>query len=79
MNTTEILGKEVFDASANRVGRVIDIEFDFPQGVVKDFVIRAGLTKKYVVTIDKVDKIGEKMILGITQKELESSNKKQPV
>ena len=38
MKAKELFGKEVFDADANRIGKVVDLDFDIQQGV-----IRAGL------------------------------------
>jgi len=38
MNTKELLGKEVLDVSANRIGKVVDIDFDMQQGVINHMV-----------------------------------------
>jgi len=70
MNTKELFGKEVLDVNANRIGKVADIDFDMQQGVIHHIVIKAGLTKKYNVTLDKIEKIGDKIILKIGQDEL---------
>jgi sporulation protein YlmC with PRC-barrel domain len=65
MNTGELFGKEVLDMNANSVGKVSDIEFDLGQGVISHIVVRAGLNKKYYVGIDKIEKVGDKVILKI--------------
>ena len=70
MNTKELFGKEVLDVNANRIGKVSDIDFDMQQGVINHIVIKAGLTKKYHITLDKIEKIGDKVILKITEDEL---------
>lgn len=54
MNTKELFGKEVLDVNANRVGKVADIDFDMRQGVINHIVVKAGLTKKYDVSLDKI-------------------------
>ena len=71
MNTKELFGKEVLDVSANRIGKVSDMDFDMQQGVINDIVVKAGLTKKYHVTLDKIDRIGDKVILKIGEDELQ--------
>jgi len=70
MNTNELFGKEVLDVNANRIGKVADIDVDLLQGVVNYVIVKAGLTKKYVVTLDKIDRIGDKVILRVTKDDL---------
>ena len=70
MNTNRLFGKEVLDVNANRVGKVADIDVDVLQGVVNHMIVKAGLTKKYVVSLDKIDKIGDKVVLRVTKDDL---------
>ncbi len=70
MNTNKLFGKEVLDVNANRVGKVADIDVDVLQGVVNHMIVKAGLTKKYVVSLDKIDKIGDKVVLRVTKDDL---------
>jgi len=70
MYTKELFGKEVLDMSANKVGKVADLDFDWQQGVVNRVVIKAGLTRKYTITLDQIDRIGDKVILKILEDEL---------
>jgi sporulation protein YlmC with PRC-barrel domain len=70
MNTKELFGKEILDVNANRVGKISDIDFDMQQGVINHIVVKAGLTKKYDITLDKIDKIGDKIILKIGEDQL---------
>ena len=70
MNTNKLFGKEVLDVNANRVGKVADIDVDVLQGVVNYMIVKAGLTKKYVVSLDKIDKIGDKVVLRVTKDDL---------
>jgi len=74
MNTKELFGKEVLDISANRIGKVSDIDFDMQQGIINHIVIKAGLTKKYHITLDRIDKIGDKIILKIKEEELQKKS-----
>ena len=70
MNTNELFGKEVLDANANRIGKVADIDVDLLQGVVNHMIVKTGLTKKYVVSLEKIDKIGDKVVLRVTKDDL---------
>ncbi|MBL7208638.1 MAG: PRC-barrel domain-containing protein [Dehalococcoidia bacterium] len=71
MNTKELFGKEVLDANANSVGKVADIDFDIQKGTLNHIVVKAGLTKRYAIALDKIDKIGDKVILRIGRSDLE--------
>ena len=70
MNTNKFIGKEVLDVNADRVGKVDDIDVDVLQWVVNHVIVKAGLTKKYVVDLDKIDKIGDKVILRVSKDDL---------
>jgi len=70
MNTKELFGKEVLGVNANRIGKVADMDFDMQQGIINHIVVKAGLTKKYAVSLDEIDKIGDKVILKIAEDEL---------
>ena len=70
MNTKELLGKEILDVNAKKIGKVNDIDFDMQQGVINHIVVKAGLIKKYNISLDKIDKIGDKMTLKIGEDEL---------
>ena len=75
MNTKELFGKEVLDTNANSVGKVADIDFDIKQGTLNHIVVKAGLKRRYVISLDKIDKIGDKVILATRQDELEKKPK----
>jgi sporulation protein YlmC with PRC-barrel domain len=71
MNVSDILGKEVLDKNANRVGKVIDIDINIAKGSVDYFVVKAGLTKKLYVNIGSVERAGDKVTLNLAKEELE--------
>jgi sporulation protein YlmC with PRC-barrel domain len=73
MHTSEILGKEILDVNANSVGRVADIDINLPQWTVNQIVAKTGLIKKLSISIDKIDKVGDKVILKVTRSELEKA------
>lgn len=71
MNASDLLRKPVFDSNARKIGRVSDIILDLPPGVVTHIVVRLGFTKKYTVSVNKIEKVGDSVILGATAAELE--------
>lgn len=73
MDTSKILGKGVLDKNANSVGRVVDIDVSLPQWTINHIVVRMGIMKKLTIGIDKIDKIGDKVILNVTKDELEKA------
>ena len=70
MNTKELFGKEVLDVNANSIGKVADVDLDMQQGVINHIIVRTGLTKKYLISLDKIEKIGDKVILELREDEL---------
>ncbi len=70
MKTHELFGKEVLDSNANRIGKVYDIDFDLQTGKVNLILVRGGIIEKYEIGLDKVDRIGDKVILNTEQAKL---------
>jgi sporulation protein YlmC with PRC-barrel domain len=70
MNTKDLFDKEVLDANAEKVGQVIDIDFDLRKAALNHLVVQTGVFKKQTIGIDKIDKIGDKLVLKITKHEL---------
>ena len=71
MNTHELFGKEVLDASANKIGKVVDLDFDTQKGMIDHIIVKAGLTTRYAFSLDKRDKIGDTIVLKIGKNELQ--------
>lgn len=72
MNTKELFGKRVLDVNANKIGKVADMDFNIQKGVINSIVVKAGFTKKYHVSLDKIGKIGDEIMLRISKGELGS-------
>jgi sporulation protein YlmC with PRC-barrel domain len=64
------MGKEVLDKSANKIGLVVDIDYNFPLWTINYLVVRMSIIKKVNVGVEKVDKIGDRVILKVTKDEL---------
>ena len=73
MNATEILGKQVLDKSGNNVGKIVDVRINFPQWTIIHLEVKIGIIKKTMIGVDKVEKVGDKIILNITKDELEKA------
>ena len=71
MITKDFLGKEVIDDDANSIGKVSEIDFDAHKGTLNYFTVKAGWNKKYNITFDNINKIGDKVVLTIKKEELE--------
>ena len=70
MYTNKLFGKEVLDIDANRIGKVVDIDVDLVEGIINHLVIKSGLMKKLVIGLDKIDKMGDRIILKARADEL---------
>ena len=73
LNTSELIGKEVLDKSGNNVGKVADFDINFPQWIVSQLMVKVSMIKKVPIGIDKIDKIGDKIILKIGTDDLEKA------
>ena len=74
MLASDLEKKEVIDVKANRVGMIIDVDLNVTQGTVAHYVLRTGVFKKVSLTPDRIEKVGEKVILKITKDEVEGKS-----
>ena len=74
MNTRQLFGREVLDANAKLIGKVIDMEFDKQQGVIDYLIVKAGIVKQYEISFEKIAAIGEKILLNIDEDQLKRKN-----
>ena len=70
MNTKELFSKRVLDVNANKIGKVTDMDFNIQKGLINSIVVKAGLTKKYHISLDKIGQIGDDIMLKISKDEL---------
>ena len=70
MLISNIMRKEVLDKNGNKMGLVVDIDYNFPLWTINSLVVRMGIIKKINVGVEKVDKIGDRVILKVTKDEL---------
>ena len=70
MLISSIMRKEVLDKNGNKMGLVVDIDYNFPLWTINSLVVRMSIIKKINVRVGKVDKIGDRVILKVTKDEL---------
>jgi len=63
MNTSGLIGRQVLDKDGNNVGKVADIVINVPNWTVNRLIVRTGIFKKTLIDVEKVDKVGDKIIL----------------
>lgn len=66
----ELLGKEVIDASGDKVGIVKDVEWNFNSKMVESIELeesgissKIGLGEKKIVPINEVKEVGDKVLI----------------
>ncbi len=63
MLISNVIRREVLDKNANRIGLVVDIDYNFPLWTINYLVVRMSIIKKINVGVEKIDKIGDKVIV----------------
>ena len=65
MKSREILGKEVIDAEARRVGTVQELEIDVIKWAVTGIIVKKGFLRKVTIAAGTIDKVGDKVVLKV--------------
>ena len=65
MKAKELFGKEVIDANAKVMGKVVDIELDISKAAIRGILVRSSLTSKLSIPPEDIDKIGDKVVLRV--------------
>jgi sporulation protein YlmC with PRC-barrel domain len=73
MKAKELLGKEVVDADAKVVGKVVDIDLDIGKATILDISVKTGLTKKISISPRDIDKIGDKVLLKVAKDKMKKA------
>ena len=56
MLISSVMRKEVLDKNANKIGLVVDIDFNLPSWTINYMVVRMSIIKKINVGVEKIDK-----------------------
>jgi sporulation protein YlmC with PRC-barrel domain len=71
MKGNELIGKEVIDADAKLIGSVKGIDIDVKKWTINGLIIKAGFIKKILVLTTDIDRVGDKVILKVTQDKIQ--------
>ena len=70
MYITEIMGKEVLDKNAATIGKVANVNIDFPEWKVIYITVKMGVFNNFNIGVEKIDKIAAKVTLNVGKDEL---------
>lgn len=70
MDAKNLYSKEVLDSQGNKIGKISDMDVDMSKGVINHIILSSGLTTKYIIKLDEIMTIGDKVILKIKKDEL---------
>jgi sporulation protein YlmC with PRC-barrel domain len=73
MKAKELLGKEVVDADAKVVGKVVDINLNISKAAILGILVKTGLTKKVSILPGDIDRIGDKVLLKISKDKIKKA------
>jgi len=70
MRIKTLLGKKVYDSDAITIGKITDAEFNEETYQLVAVEVSQGIMKKHRVEVEKIDKLGDSVILNVKQLDL---------
>jgi len=70
MRIKTLMGKKVYDSDAITIGKITDAEFNEESYKIEAIEISQGIMKKHRVEVEKIDKLGDSVILNVKQLDL---------
>jgi len=67
MKAKNLFGKEVIDADAKVVGKIVNMEIDIKKASIHGILVKSGFRKKVSILPQDIDKIGDKVVLKIAK------------
>jgi sporulation protein YlmC with PRC-barrel domain len=67
MKAKNLFGKEVIDADAKVVGKIVNMEIDIKKASIQGILVKSGFRKKVSILPQDIDKIGDKVVLKIAK------------
>jgi sporulation protein YlmC with PRC-barrel domain len=67
MKAKNLFGKEVIDADAKVVGKIVNMEIDIKKASIQGILVKSGFRKKVSILPQDVDKIGDKVVLRVAK------------
>jgi sporulation protein YlmC with PRC-barrel domain len=73
MKAKDLIGKQVIDADVRVVGRVVDVDLDVSSASIRNLIIKSSWTKRYQISPQEIEKVGDKIILKITKDKIQKA------
>ena len=73
MKAKKLFGKEIIDADAKVVGKIVDVELDVSDASIRSILVKSGLGKKLSIPPQDIEKIGDKVVLKIAKDKLQKA------
>jgi sporulation protein YlmC with PRC-barrel domain len=70
MRIKTLIGKKVYDSDAITIGKITDAEFNEETYQIVAVEVSQGIMKKHRVEVNKIDKLGDSVILNVKQLDL---------
>ncbi|MBM4445784.1 MAG: photosystem reaction center subunit H [Chloroflexi bacterium] len=67
MKAKELFGKQVIDANAKVVGKIVDVGLDIEEATINGILVKKGWAKKVSISPRNIDRIGDKVLLKVTK------------
>ncbi len=67
MKAKELFGKQVIDASAKVLGKVMDIDLDIEEATITGILVKKSWNKKVLISPKSIDRVGDKILLKVTK------------
>jgi len=65
MKIKTLMGKKVYDSDAISIGKITDAEFNEDTYQIVAVEVSQGIMKKHKVEVEKIDKLGDSVILNV--------------
>ena len=73
MKAKDLIGRQVIDADARVVGRIVDVDVDISSASISNLILKSSWTKRYKVSPKDIEKVGDKIILQITKDKVQKA------
>lgn len=67
MKVKNLFGKEVIDADAKVVGKIVNMEIDIKKASIQGILVKSGFRKKVSILPQDIDKVGDKVVLRVAK------------
>jgi len=73
MKAKDLIGRQVIDADARVVGRIVDVDLDISSASISNLILKSSWTKRHKISPQDIEKVGDKIILKITKDKVQKA------